>query len=77
MHTVRDVARLLHVSESAVYALIDSGQLACHRIGNGRGVIRISGDDLDRYLGTCRVEKARKGGKPVRVSRRSLKHIQL
>ena len=45
MHKVSQVAEKLNVSESIVYALIDAGRLACHRIGLGRGTIRVSTED--------------------------------
>ena len=77
MLTVRDIATELKVSESSVYALIESGRLACHRIGNGRGVIRVHEADLETYLNSCRVNTKKDGEKPVRVPRRRLKHIEL
>ncbi len=54
--TVKEVARRLRVSASLVYQLIDSGKLGCHRIGNGRGAIRIRPEDLANYLQGCRKE---------------------
>ena len=54
--TVKEVARRLRVSASLVYQLVDSGKLGCHRIGNGRGAIRIRPDDLANYLQVCRKE---------------------
>jgi excisionase family DNA binding protein len=39
--SVKQVARKLNVSPSLVYALCAAGRLAHHRIGLGRGVIRI------------------------------------
>ncbi len=52
--TVKKVARRLRVSASLVYQLVDSGRLGCHRIGNGRGAIRIRPKDVDEYLNQCR-----------------------
>ena len=52
--TVKEVARRLRVSASLVYQLVDSGKLGCHRIGNGRGAIRIRPEDVDEYLNQCR-----------------------
>ena len=52
--TVKEVARRLRVSASLVYQLVDSGKLGCHRIGNGRGAIRIRPEDVDEYLTQCR-----------------------
>ncbi len=57
--TVKEVARRLRVSASLVYQLVDSGRLGCHRIGNGRGAIRIRPEDVASYLQSCRKE----GGK--------------
>ena len=74
MHKVSQVAEKLNVSESIVYALIDSGRLACHRIGMGRGTIRISTDDLDAFLASCRVAK---GAEPLPAPRPRLKHIKI
>ena len=54
--TVKEVAHRLRVSASLVYQLVDAGKLACHRIGNGRGAIRIRPDDLANYLQVCRRE---------------------
>jgi excisionase family DNA binding protein len=74
MHKVNQVAEKLNVSESIVYALIDAGRLACHRIGVGRGTIRVSTEDLDAYLASCRVEK---GEEPRPAPRPRLKHIKI
>ena len=72
--TVREVADVLKVSTSLVYLLIESRKLACHRIGNGRGAIRVRRDDLDRFLEQCRVEPEQPA---VRPSRPRLKHLRL
>ena len=48
--TVREAAKLLEVSERTVYALCQSGQLACRRIGTRRGAIRITRDAIDLYM---------------------------
>ena len=74
MLKVSQVAEKLNVSESIVYALIDSGRLACHRIGVGRGTIRVSTEDLDAYLASCRVAN---GGEPRSAPRPRLKHIKI
>ena len=60
--SVRDVADALQVSIACVYAAVAEGKLACHRIGNGRGTIRIGREDLDAYLAACRIEKTWEGG---------------
>jgi len=49
--TVRSVAARLEVSDKTVRRLIQSGQLPALRIGHG---LRISEDDLRRYLNSCR-----------------------
>lgn len=73
--TVKDAAARLNVSAATVYALIDSGKLSCHRIGVGRGVIRISEADITAYLSDCHLEIT---GKPApRPPRQKLKHIKL
>ena len=72
--TVQDVAAILKVSKSLVYELIASGRIACHRIGNGRGAIRLRRDDLERYINECRVEP---DVAAARVPRPKLKHLRL
>ena len=73
--TVRDVANRLQLSESLVYRLIEQGKLPCHRVGTGRGVIRVSEADLDGYLATCRQESRQ--STPARPRRTKLKHLKL
>ena len=53
--TVRQVARRLNVDDRTIYSLCSSGALAHHRIGNGRGTIRIMPEDLNRFLERSRV----------------------
>lgn len=50
MLSVKQVARQLAVSSKTVYLLISQGLLKCHRIGSGRGTIRVSRQQLDEYL---------------------------
>lgn len=52
--TVREVAERLRVSSRSVYDLVASGKLACHRIGMGRGAIRVNEGDLAAFLDSCR-----------------------
>lgn len=52
--TVQEVAGLLRVSQSLVYQLVDAGRIACHRIGIGRGAIRVSREEVIRFLATSR-----------------------
>jgi excisionase family DNA binding protein len=69
-----EVADVLNVSRSLVYQLIESGKLACHRIGTGRGAIRVSEHDLADFLietRSVRVEEAQ------RPPRRKLKHLKI
>lgn len=72
--TVREVAEILRVSPSLVYQLVEANKLACHRIGNRNGAIRISPADLDEYLARCRNEPQDKTPKPARPR---LKHLKL
>ena len=74
-HSVKQVADQLSVSASLVYQLVESGRLACHRIGTGRGAIRISHDDLQAYIASCRVEQ-RQERRPA-PPRPRLKHLKL
>lgn len=50
MLTVKEVAQHLGVSPNCVYQLVATGRFACHRIGVGRGTIRISETDLAEFL---------------------------
>lgn len=74
--TIREVAQLLKLSQSSVYQLVEAGRLAHHRIGHGRGSIRVSERDLLAYLERCRQEIREK---PVvtRAPRVKLKHLRL
>jgi excisionase family DNA binding protein len=47
---VKDVAARLQVSTATIYGLLASGKLRHYRIGNGRGVMRISEEHLAEYL---------------------------
>lgn len=47
--TVIEAARAMKVSKDAVYDLCDSGKLRHHRIGSGRGTIRIMPKDIDDF----------------------------
>jgi excisionase family DNA binding protein len=50
MYTASEIAKKLRISLACVYALVESGQLACYRIGTRRGTIRISEEQLQHYL---------------------------
>ncbi len=47
---VKDAAERLEVSPATIYALVASGRLRCHRIGIGRGAIRIDEAQLAEFL---------------------------
>jgi len=74
--TVREVARSLEISVSLTYRLIESGKLRCSRHGMGRGMIRVSEDQLADYLSS-----AEQGGRPADpetvLPRSRLKHLRL
>lgn len=72
MYTIKEVAELLKLAESTVYALIDSGKLiACHFGPNG-GAKRITQADLDAYIQSCR----RTTETQPRPRRTELKHLR-
>ena len=58
--TVEQAASRMKVSRSLVYSLIDAGKLVCHRIGIGRGTIRLSPTDLEDFIRRCRKPDATK-----------------
>lgn len=78
MFTVQEIAQKLNVSPTCVYQLIERGRLPCHRIGLGRGTIRVSRQDLRDYLSSCRHDRSSRpqtdGGYRRAVR---LKHIRL
>lgn len=73
--TPREVADRLKVSLSTVYGLVESGKLACHRIGLRRGAVRVSEEDLAAYLESCRHSREEEPRRMVRQVK--LKHIRL
>lgn len=75
MLTVQEAADRLKVSESTIYALVKAGRLRSHRVGLGRGVIRISDSAIVDYLATTVSEPASEGSNLSRRPR--LKHICL
>ena len=79
MFTVTDVADQLNVSATCVYQLIAKGKLACHRIGVGRGVIRISDEDLATYVDGSRLKERPTKAPRLRVSNRrgEFKHLRV
>jgi excisionase family DNA binding protein len=75
MFTVKQTARRLNVSTATVYALISAGKLSCHRVGLGRGVIRISEENITEYLAESRVESD--GAATTPAAARKARHLQL
>lgn len=54
MLTVPEIAERLRVAVSTVYALVEAGKLGAFRIGPNDGAIRVSEEQLEAYLNTCR-----------------------
>lgn len=72
--TVADAAKRLNISTSLVYQLVESGKIAVHRVGTGRGTIRFRVEDIDSYIDSCRVECTTPTLPKIRPK---LKHIKL
>jgi excisionase family DNA binding protein len=64
--TPAEIAELLKISRSNVYQLCEAGLLVAHRIGAGRGCIRIAQEDLNAYLARARRQPARPAAVPPR-----------
>ena len=77
MMTIQDAAGRLNVSVKTVRNLLKCGKLAYHRIGVGRGVIRISEESLARHLAECEVRECDSPTSRKRKERRTLRHIRL
>lgn len=62
--TVAEAAQRLEITPSLVYKLCREGRLPHRRLGFGRGVIRLTEEDVAAYLEACRVEarEAEEGG---------------
>ncbi len=74
--TVKQTAVRLEVSSGTVYALVAAGRLRCHRVGLGRGAIRIAEEHLAEYLKT--IDSGREVKKPpIPTGRLRLKHLRL
>jgi excisionase family DNA binding protein len=74
---IAQVADRLSLSRSAVYLLVERGELACYRVGPHRGAIRVSEEQLGAYL-----KGRREGGSELPPSaplpqKITLKHLQL
>jgi excisionase family DNA binding protein len=78
MLTVKQVADRLSVSATCVYQLLTSGKLPHHRIGLGRGTIRVSETDLSDYVDACRKCDGGKGeaSKNSSLSPKEFKHLR-
>jgi excisionase family DNA binding protein len=74
MLKVSDVSRRLNVSPGCVYELVARGRLPCHRIGLGRGAIRVREEDLNEFLAATRMAR---GEEAPRLPRPRLKHIRI
>ena len=76
---VSQIAERLNCSSSTVYALVEGKKLGCHRIGNGRGAIRVSECDLQTFLESNHVAPPGRNGEaiPPPRPRVKLKHIRL
>jgi len=71
MLSVKQVADRLQISKKTVYQLCAEGRLAHHRIGVGRGTIRIGEADLATFIEGCRVAPG------SLVNAAGLKHIRM
>jgi excisionase family DNA binding protein len=71
--TVAKVAELLSVSPSLVYRLKDDGEIPCYRIG--RGAIRFSKEDVERYLAARRIGKVQRPAQGMVPSTAVFKHL--
>lgn len=68
-YTVPQIGELLQLSRSKIYELIAGGEIVPHRIG---GSIRISQENLESYVDSCRDRRA-KG--PRKAPRPRLRHL--
>ena len=74
MLTVKETAQRLNVSIATVYALVAANKLRCHRIGIGRGVIRVDPTDIDDFLESTRSEGT---VQDAPAPQRPLRHLKL
>jgi excisionase family DNA binding protein len=73
---VGETSERLEVSKATVYALVASGKLRCSRIGVGRGVIRISEEQLAEYLRGAETKAVDRSTAPAPPPFK-LKHLRL
>ncbi len=72
---VRQTAARLEVSVATVYSLVASGKLKHYRIGNGRGVVRISDEHFEEFLKGAEPKAALTPAPPPPAPR--LKHLRI
>lgn len=77
MLSIKQAAERLNVSEKTVRNLLQSGRLAFHRIGAGRGVIRIGEEALAAYLADCEVLANQPSPPRRRIAPHTLRHLKL
>jgi excisionase family DNA binding protein len=70
--TVRQAAERLSVSRSLIYGLVASGRLRACRIGNGRGCIRFTEEQIREFI-----ESSQPAPKPPPVApqKPAFKHV--
>jgi excisionase family DNA binding protein len=71
---VRQAADRLEVSVGTIYGLVSSGKLKHYRIGNGRGVVRITEEHIAEYLENAQPKTLQL---PVPPALPRLKHLRL
>lgn len=59
LYTVKEAAAVLKTNPRTVYNYISEGLLVCIRLGT-RGVFKIRGADLERFINNCPDEPAGK-----------------
>jgi excisionase family DNA binding protein len=77
--TVKEAAERLEVSVGTVYALVSAGKLKCHRVGLGRGTIRITEEHIAAMLGPGQPATPAPPAAPIAPARRpppKLKHLR-
>ena len=79
--TVKQITTQLNVSATLVYAWVESGALACYRMGAAgkRGAIRVAEADLAVFLETLKTQKGPRAKPPAppKSPRAKLKHMKL
>lgn len=73
MLKVSEVALRLQVSRTCVYQLVEKKKLVSHRIGLGRGAIRILEEDLASFVSASRVDSKERASVPLQSV--PLKHL--